>query len=129
MQTKTTFGKNFLIWFIIDEPYAIVRGYTRYAQALLEIVPFGFLLLTLLAPWKNLEDKTREHGFNLNRWIERLFYSLLSRGVGFTVRLVTIILGMLFHLILLSFATLYLALWVGFPVWAILALYSALNTL
>jgi hypothetical protein len=125
MQTKTTIGKDILHWYFLDEPLAILRAYTGYAKALLEIVPFGFLLLTLLSPWKNLHDRPQERGFNLNRAIESACFSLLSRGVGFTVRLITIYMGLLFHVMLFACSLLYLGLWIGFPVWAMTILFSA----
>lgn len=124
MQTKTTFGKDVLRWYFLDEPLAILRAYTGYAKALLEIVPFGFLLLTLLSPWKNLHSRGQERGFNLNRAIESIAYSLLSRGVGCTVRLITIALGLFFQIILLACSLLYLGLWIGFPLWTVVILHA-----
>lgn len=126
MQTKTTFGRSVFTWYFIEEPIGIVRGYARYAKALLEIIPFGFLLLTLLSPWKNLHDRTQERGFNLNRAIESLAYNLLSRGVGCTVRLLTIGIGILLHAILFICSVFYLILWMGFPIWAVTTIMRAL---
>ena len=124
MQIKTIFGRDMLIWYFVEEPIGIVRGYARYAKALLEIIPFGFLLLTLLSPWKNLHDRRQERGFNLNRAIESACFSLLSRGVGSTVRLITIALGLFFHIILLACSLLYLGLWIGFPLWTVVILHA-----
>jgi hypothetical protein len=124
MQTKTTFGKDVLHWYFLDEPLAIVKAYVEYAKALLEIIPFGFLLLTLLSPWKNLHDRRQERGFNLNRAIESACFSLLSRGVGSTVRLITIALGLFFHIILLACSLLYLGLWISFPLWTVVILHA-----
>jgi hypothetical protein len=124
MQTKTTFGKDVLHWYFLDEPLAIVKAYVEYAKALLEIIPFGFLLLTFLSPWKNLHDRRQERGFNLNRAIESACFSLLSRGVGSTVRLITIALGLFFHIILLACSLLYLGLWISFPLWTVVILHA-----
>lgn len=119
MFTRGFLGRDLFIWYFCTEPLSIVRGYTRYAKALLEIIPFGFLLLTLLSPWKNLHDRTQERGFNLNHVIESLAYNLLSRGVGCTVRLLTIGIGILLHAIFFVCSVFYLILWVGFPIWAV----------
>ena len=124
MQIKTIFGKEMLIWYFRDEPLATIKAYVDYAKALLEIIPFGFLVLTLLSPWKNLHDRKQERGFNLNRAIESACFSLLSRGVGSTVRLITIALGLFFHIILLACSLLYLGLWISFPLWTVVILHA-----
>ena len=124
MQIKTIFGKEMLIWYFRDEPLATIKAYVDYAKALLEIIPFGFLVLTLLSPWKNLHDRKQERGFNLNRAIESACFSLLSRGVGCTVRLITIALGLFFQIILLACSLLYLGLWIGFPLWTVVILHA-----
>lgn len=126
MQITTTFGRSVLTWYFIEEPLRTLQGYARYAKALIEIIPFGFLLLTLLSPWKNLHDRTQERGFNLNRAVESLAYNLLSRGVGCTVRLLTIGIGILLHAVLFACSVLYLSLWMGFPVWAVATVIKAL---
>ena len=57
----------FLSWYYLEAPLNIVRAYAAYARAFAEIVPFGFLLLTLLSPWKNIVDRSPMHGMCIVR--------------------------------------------------------------
>jgi hypothetical protein len=111
-------------WYFRIRPGRIVRGYLAYAKALFEIVPFGFLLLTLLSPWKNIQDRTKVHGFNLNKFIERISLDLLARGTGCVVRILTIVIGLLLQVLLLAVSIAYLIAWIGFPVWAAYAFFA-----
>jgi len=45
------------------------------------------LLTTLFFPWKNLVAKKQEVGFSFEEWLNRLFFNLISRGIGFFARL------------------------------------------
>lgn len=102
----------FLGWYFLREPKRIVIGYVRYAHALLEIVPFPFLIMTLFSPWKNILDRAPRRGFSLQRILEVLALSFLARGTGCVVRLLTMALGICAHVLLLAVATLYLLLWI-----------------
>lgn len=109
---------EFAQWYWLLQPLRIIRGYHAYARVLLEIIPFGFLLLTLLQPWKNIRDKKTEHGFDLERAAERLALNMLSRCTGAVVRILTMILALVLHIMLLAASFAYLALWITFPLLA-----------
>jgi hypothetical protein len=106
----------FLRWYYLKAPLRILSGYRDYAIALLEIIPFGFLLLTLLSPWKNIADRTTVRGLDIKHITEALALSLLARGVGCVVRILTIALGLVFHIFLLAGTIVYLLAWLGFPI-------------
>jgi hypothetical protein len=109
MVSKTL--RLFLGWYFVREPKRIVVGYARYAWALLDIIPFWFLIKTLLSPWKNILDRTVTRGFSLQRLLERMSLSFLARGSGCVIRIVTIIIGIALHIILLVLTAAYLFLW------------------
>ncbi len=117
MSSNTHILLRFLRWYFVREPLRLTRGYFAYMKALFEIVPFGFLVLTLLKPWKNIVDRKTEYGINLQRIIERMSLGLLARGTGCIVRLFTITLGLLFHMLLLAGTALYIVCWLSAPVW------------
>ncbi len=106
---------TFVSWYYLEAPIAIVRGAVGYIVAVAEIVPFGFLVLTLLSPWKNIVDRTPMHGIDLNRIMEKLSLGLLARAVGLVVRIITIALGLIFEIAILAFSIAYLSLWLAFP--------------
>ncbi|MFA5799325.1 MAG: hypothetical protein WC840_00005 [Candidatus Peribacteraceae bacterium] len=112
----------FVKWYLIEMPLRIIQGYALYACALLDIVPFGFLLKTLLSPWKNILDRTPRRGLNPQLLFEAFCFSLLARGVGCVVRIITIAFGLVLHALLLGLTVLYLVLWIAFPlltVWGV----------
>lgn len=44
------------------------------------------LFKTLFAPWKNIVTKKTGRGFSLTEWLSRLFFNLISRLIGCTMR-------------------------------------------
>lgn len=44
------------------------------------------LFKTLFAPWKNIVTKKAGRGFSLTEWLSRLFFNLISRLIGSTMR-------------------------------------------
>ncbi len=109
-------------WYVCEYPSRIVRGYAAYARAFMEIIPLPFLLLTLIKPWKNIRERKMEHGFNLQLWFERLIFNIFSRTVGAVVRILTMVLGVVLHIVLFTVSLLYLVLWITFPAITITAL-------
>lgn len=104
-----------LRWYFLEQPYGIVRGYAAYGRALMEIFPLPFLMLTLIAPWKNIRERKKGHGFNIQEWFERLGFNIFSRTVGAVVRIIAMVLGVCLHIALFVFSVAYLLLWVTFP--------------
>lgn len=82
------------VWYAWTRPYGILFGGFRYAGAILASFSVIFLLKTLLSPWKNILDDSRPR--TIQAVLERWSLSLLSRGVGCVVRIVSIVVAMLF---------------------------------
>ncbi len=116
-------------WYVLQAPLAIVRGTLAYMRAIAEIIPFGFLLLTLLSPWKNIVDRRPMHGIDLKKITEKLSLGLLARLVGCVVRLLTIALGLVFEIFVIIAGILMLAVWLAFPVIFVLGISFALHAL
>jgi ABC-type glycerol-3-phosphate transport system permease component len=106
---------SFVKWYFTEKPLGIVQTYSQYACALLDVVPLGFLLKTLFSPWKNIVERTPRHGLDISLIFEAFCLGLLARGVGCVVRLLTIALGLILHIILLGLTAAYLVLWLAFP--------------
>ncbi len=119
----------FLTWYYLEAPIAIVRGALAYARAFAEIVPFGFLLLTLFSPWKNIVDRTVIHGIDLEKIGEKLSLALLARLVGCIVRILTLALGLLSEGVLFAITSLYLSIWLAFPVFWFVGLTLCIRSL
>src|SRR4030042_5764398 len=55
----------------------------------------GLLMTSLFAPWKRLLDEKKESGIDFARIFSRLTFNLVSRGIGFVVRSILIIVGII----------------------------------
>lgn len=114
--------KAIVLWYILDEPLVIVRGYSAYARALMEVFPLPFLMLTIIKPWKNIAERKKGHGFNLKEWFERLGFNLFSRAVGATVRMIAMMIGIVCHSVLFVMSAIYAIFWITFPAISLTAL-------
>lgn len=119
----------FLRWYFLEVPKQIVRGYIAYARAFAEIFPFLFLLRTLLSPWKNIVDRRPMHGIDLKKIAEKLSLGLLARLTGATVRILTILIGLIVEFLVLFAAVLIFTFWIIFPMLLVSALFAILGTL
>lgn len=107
---------DFLPWYFILEPLAILRTYGSYAEALNQILSVPFLLRTLLSPWKSITDQYPPNLLQLRKFTEALVLNLLSRVMGFVIRIVTIAFALTLHVtLLLGFGT-FLVSWYLYPI-------------
>lgn len=127
--TLTPLSVLFIKWYYLEAPASVVRGYIAYARAIAEIVPFVFLLRTLLLPWKNIADRTRMRGIDLGRIVEKLSLGLLACGVGFVVRLLTIVMGLFLQILLVILVLTYLVVWIAFPILLVMGIGFIFQTL
>lgn len=78
----------------------------NYGQAVFNIfvfLPYYFsvdvMVRTLFAPWRRIAPKTKRVGFSFSDWGEDLMFSMISRMIGFTMR-ISVLLSYLVVLIL-----------------------------
>ena len=107
---------EFLLWYFWEQPRDIMRSYIAYCRAFFEIFSFVFLLRTLFAPWKQIRSAYPHRGFNLGAISQALTLNILSRTIGFFLRLITLIGGVVFMMLLTAVFTVFFMLWVTFPV-------------
>ncbi len=94
-------------------------GYARLAttlqtrlRAIWNIFSIPILLRTLFAPWKKIET---EAGKGIQNFFQAMVDNLVSRAVGFTIRLFTVIAGMVCLIIGLTVSVLVLIAWPFLP--------------
>lgn len=124
MQTfhETQISRQFLHWYFIERPAELARTYTDYAKAFGAIFSIVFLLRTLFAPWKSIQDAYPSKGFNLNDILQTLTLNVTARVIGCIIRLFAIFFGFLLQIALVAGFSLYTLLWVLFPFIAIFAI-------
>ena len=107
---------NFFEWWLVDEPinlWAIVTGITRRVLIFFSI---PVLIKTLFAPWKR--DVHSAVNSSLDVIVKVLIDNLISRLIGFVVRIITIIVGLLVTIITFVAGMAFLLFWFFLPVLA-----------
>ena len=105
---------DFFHWYYLVAPKKIVEIWGNYLLANLRYYSIGLLVRTLFAHWhRDVEDYGR--GFDFSRYLRVFTLNLISRGVGFVVRSVTILVGLLTELFIFVFGLLFLAFWLVAP--------------
>lgn len=112
---------GFVSWYVIERPVRIFERYWDYATAFAEVFAFGFLLRTLLAPWKNITDTKKKPGFDLGEWGERLVLNIISRVIGMIVRIFALVFGGLMELALLAGLIVFIVVWFIYPALIVIA--------
>ena len=102
-----------LAWYAWRRPYGILAGGFRYAAAILSSFSVVFLLKTLFSPWKNILDDSRPR--TIQAILEGWSLNLLSRGVGFVVRVVSVIVALLFAALAVVIGLALAAAWYALP--------------
>lgn len=106
---------QFLSWYILHRPSAILRTWGRYASAFGESFSFIFLLKTFLAPYKNIKDEYPRRGFNLENILQTLTLNITARVIGMIFRTVAIVIGIAVQALLAACFIAYFLLWIFFP--------------
>ncbi len=117
-----TLWKEFLPWYFFKQPVNIVKLYGAYAKTFLQIFSFLFLLKTLFSPWKSIADEYPSNHLDIKRMTQVFALNCTARGVGFVVRSLAIILGMVVQAALFCVFVFYFFFWIAFPLIAALGI-------
>ncbi|MBM3256198.1 MAG: ATP-dependent Clp protease ATP-binding subunit [Candidatus Moranbacteria bacterium] len=100
------FGKGF-------GSYWIFVG--RICRFLLHIFAVRLLLRTLFWPWKRDFTLLQKQGFYPGEWLKRHGFNLFARIIGFTVKILAIILWFLAEIFWLALAAVFFPVWITAP--------------
>ena len=90
---KTIFRQS-IEWYLLDKPKLLLKAWFNYLRFYLKFFSILLLLKTLFSPWRQYEWKRQTRGFNLNEIMKIHFSNLISRILGFIVRVVMIFVGL-----------------------------------
>jgi hypothetical protein len=128
---QTYSGKNnenmltaFFGWWFSDLPKKIYFIGTSYIKKLLRFFSLGVLAKTLFSPWKR--DIINTRGMPLQERLQVWIMNLISRLIGFIIRLVTILVGLIFIAIVFTAFVLFLLIMLLMPLFIILVLILSL---
>ncbi len=120
----------FILWYVWEVPFAIVRTYAAYARALGEIFSMRFLLKTLFSLWKGIaEEYSTKKGIHVDQLLGTFCLNAVSRVIGCIFRLFAMALGICAQLACFALFLLALAAWIAYPVGVYFGVRFLLQTL
>jgi len=106
---------NFLAWHFSGGIEFYTKKYILALERINHFFSIGLLFKTLFSPYKRLIVIKEKPGFDFAEYFERLSFNLVSRFIGFWVRLFLIIIGVSLYLFVFIFGALGLILWILLP--------------
>ncbi len=111
-------GKNiflqYLEWHFLDVPKSIFQGWLNFLRFNLSRWSIPILLKTLFSHWRRYKY-SYGRGFDFKRYFEVFTFNMMSRGIGFILRVFCIFLGILTELFLVAAGIIVLLFWIVLP--------------
>ena len=101
-------------WYYGEAASEVLRGWKNFIIFATQYFSIPLLLKTLLAPWRR-DITRRPRGLDLKKFFEYLAFNLISRGTGFLIRLITIIIGIVFLVFTIIVGAVFFILWLFLP--------------
>lgn len=105
----------YLPWHFFSIPWFFLQVIDSFSWHFWRFFSIQALIKTLFTPWKRLNIRKQTPGFNLSQWFQELTYNLISRVIGFIVRLSTIFIGLVFIMLTWSFGLVGILVWFFLP--------------
>jgi len=91
---RTPIILQFWKWYYTEAVKSLIDIWKNFIIFIQEYYSIPLLLKTLIAPWKR--DVTRKpRGLNIKKLLEAFAFNAISRTIGFLIRSVTIIFGLI----------------------------------
>ncbi|MFC1663637.1 hypothetical protein ACFL0A_00710 [Patescibacteria group bacterium] len=84
------------------------------------------LLKTLFSPWRKYEWSPGK-GFDINRYLDAFFSNLISRALGFIIRIVLILVGISVEIFIFFGGLIIIIIWLLLPILLIGGIYFGLK--
>ncbi len=102
-------------WYYSGAVKSLVKIWKNFIIFVREYYSVSLLLRTLFYPWRR--DATKYgRGFSFKNFFETLSFNLISRGLGFFIRSITIVIGLVCLLGVIILGFLALIIWLVLPV-------------
>lgn len=101
-------------WYYSEAVKNVLTAWRNFVIFALNYFSITLLFRTLFAPWKR--DITRKpRGLDIKKIFDYLAFNLISRGLGFLVRVITILIGIVFLILVAAAGAIFFALWLVMP--------------
>jgi len=101
-------------WYYGEALKNVLIAWRNFIIFALNYFSIPLLFKTLFAPWRRDITK-RPHGLDLKKFFEYLTFNTISRGLGFIVRLFTILAGIIYLVLTIIIGAIFFALWIIMP--------------
>lgn len=106
---------HYVWWHYTTAIVDLVRNYSNLAAFLRNFFSLTHLTRNLFAPWRRLGEEYPQGGFDLQAFFSTLIVNTLIRAVGFFIRFIFIIVGVLALLLSLFLFGVVLFVWLALP--------------
>ena len=128
----TGFSKNIIVqylqWYYFEVAKEILRGWRNYLWFISNYFSISLLLKTLFAPWRRYRF-SYGRGFSLKQYLSSFSFNAFSRLVGFIIRIIFIILGVISEIIIFIAGLAVFLIWLGLPIILAAGLYFGFKIL
>jgi len=108
-----------LSWYLYEIPREILNGWRNFLLFGLNFFSIPLLLKTLFSPWRKYYW-VRQRGFDIGEYFSVLFSNLMSRFIGAIVRIIFILFGLIFEVIIILSGFIIFISWFILPIFSIL---------
>lgn len=108
---------NYLRWHYLDAPKFILELTGNYLFFVGHLFSVKVLFKTLFAPWRKLTAQKEKHG--LSGALDAISFNLISRFLGFIVRVSTIFTSLIFSFLVLLVGSFLFLSWLVIPVFSL----------
>ena len=113
-------------WYYTGAVKGLVRAWKNFIIFVREYYSIPLLLKTLVVPWRR-DITRRPRGLDIKKLLEALVFNLISRGIGFLIRSITVVIGLVCLIGVIIFGFLALIVWLVLP--ALLAFFIVVGAL
>jgi len=119
------FQRNILIlwlqWHFFDTLKEILKAWKNFLLFNLNYFSIPILLRTLFSPWRRYVW-SYGRGFDIKRYLETAISNLISRGIGFIIRVFLILIGLIVEIFIFLGGAVVFVVWLFFPLLLIFGL-------
>lgn len=111
-------------WYYTGAVKNLIGIWKNFIIFVKEYYSISLLLKTLISPWRR-DITRRPRGLDIKRLFEVLAFNIISRGIGFLLRSIIIVIGLICLIGVIVFGFLTLIIWLILPV--VLAFFIAIG--
>jgi len=115
-------------WYFFDQSLSILKGWKNFLLFNLNFFSIPILLKSLFSPWRKYQV-SYGRGFDALHYLEALFSNLIFRVLGMILRIILIVSGLFFEVLIFFLGAIVFLFWLTLPFLLIFGLVLGFNFL